>query len=398
MRSPHLVCFQDRSMVHRILHIDMDAFYASVEQADQPELAGKPVIIGGSKRGVAAAVSYEARKFGVRSAMPIFEARRLCPDGVFLPVRMTRYQEVSRQVMQILDTVSPMVEQASIDEAYVDVTGTESLHGPEIALITKIKDTIRDRTSLTCSIGIAPNRFLAKIASEMNKPDGWTIINQEDVAALLQKLPINKIPGIGQKTALVMKDLGIQTAMDVLKFSREFWVKRLGKGGADLYERAQGVGPTVVIPHRAPKSCSAEDTFASDTGDTEELKKWLLRQAEEVGRDLRKHGIKGKTITLKVKFSNFKTVTRSTTLPEETHSTRAIYDTAVKLLSALRLKEKVRLIGVGVSNFAVGMVQKSLFTNKSIQKQEELDLALDRIHDKFGRKAILRGRVGEIES
>ena len=174
-------------MVSRILHIDMDAFYASVEQVDQPELIGKPVIIGGSHRGVVAAASYEARKFGVRSAMPIFEARRLCPNGVFLPVRRRRYQEVSHQVMQVLDTVSPLVEQVSIDEAFIDITGTESLHGPETALIQKIKEAIRHRTSLTCSIGIAPNRFLAKIASEMNKPDGWTIINEEDVAGTSAK-------------------------------------------------------------------------------------------------------------------------------------------------------------------------------------------------------------------
>jgi DNA polymerase IV len=385
-------------MAPRILHIDMDAFYASVEQVDHPELIGKPVIIGDSKRGVVAAASYEARKFGVRSAMPVFEARRLCPNGVFLPVRRQRYQEVSHQVMQVLDSVSPLVEQVSIDEAFIDITGTESLHGPETAVIQKIKEAIKNRTSLTCSIGIAPNRFIAKIASEMNKPDGWAIINEEDVPALLQKLPINKIPGIGPKTAQVMKELGIQAAVDVLRFSREFWVKRLGKGGAELYERAQGIGPTAVKPHRAPKSSSAEDTFASDTGDMEELKKWLLSQSEEVGRDLRKHGFRGKTITLKVKFSNFKTVTRSTTLPEATHSTRIIYDTALKLLLELKLTEKVRLIGVGVSNFAVGLEQKSLFPNKFLHKQEDLDRALDRIQDKYGGKAILRGRVGEIDS
>ena len=385
-------------MVSRILHIDMDAFYASVEQVDQPELIGKPVIIGGSHRGVVAAASYEARKFGVRSAMPIFEARRLCPKGVFLPVRRRRYQEVSHQVMQVLDTVSPLVEKVSIDEAFIDITGTESLHGPETTLIQKIKEAIKHRTSLTCSIGIVPNRFLAKIASEMNKPDGWTIIKEEDVAALLKGLPINKIPDIGPKTAQIMKELGIQTAVDVLRFSQQFWVKRLGKSGVDLYERAQGIGSTAVIPHRAPKSCSAEDTFASDTGDMEELKKWLLCQAEEVGRDLRKHGFRGKTITLKVKFASFKTVTRSTTLPEATHSTRIIYNAALKLLLELKLTEKVRLIGVGVSNFAVGMEQKSLFPNQSLHKQEDLDRALDCIHNKFGCKAILRGRIGEIES
>jgi len=375
----------------------MDAFYASVEQVDHPELAGRPVIVGGSERGVVAAASYEARKFGVHSAMPIFQAKRLCPSGVFLPVRRKRYQEVSRQVMQILDTISPVVEQVSIDEAFIDITGTESFHGAEIALITKIKDAIRQRTSLTCSIGIAPNRLLAKIASEMNKPDGWTLIKEEDVPALLQRLPIHKVPGVGPKTAEVMKELGVQTAADVLRFSRDFWVKRLGKGGVELYERARGIGPTAVVPHRAPKSCSAEDTFASDTSDLDELKRWLLHQAEEVGRDLRRQGIKGKTITLKVKHSNFRTVTRSTTLPEATHCTKVIYDTVLKLLMKQRIQEKVRLIGIGVSNFAVGMEQRSLFPDQTVSKQEDLDRALDRIQNKFGRKAILRGRVGESE-
>jgi DNA polymerase-4 len=232
----------------------------------------------------------------------------------------------------------------------------------------------------------------------MNKPDGWTIINEEDVPALMQKLPIGKISGIGPKTAQVMKELGIQTAVDVLRFSQKFWVTRMGKGGADLHERAQGIGPTAVIPHRAPKSCSAEDTFASDIADIDELKKWLLCQAEEVGRDLRKHGFKGKTITLKVKFSNFKTVTRSTTLPEPIHSTRIIYDTAMKLLVELKLTEKVRLTGVGVSNFAVGMEQRRLFPSTFLHKEENLDCALDQIQSRFGCKVIHRGRISEIES
>lgn len=384
-------------MIQRILHLDMDAFYASVEQVDQPELTGKPVIIGGAQRGVVAAASYEARKYGVHSAMPIFQARRLCPQGIFLPVRRQRYQEVSMQVMQVLDSVSPLVEQVSIDEAYIDITGTEALHGPEATLIRKMKEAIKLRTSLTCSIGIAPNRFLSKIASEMNKPDGWTIINQEDVPELLQNLPIGKIPGIGPKTVQTLKQLGVERAVDVLRFSREFWVKRLGKSGDDLYERAQGIGPTAVVPNREPKSCSAEDTFASDTDDMERLRQWLLYQAEKVGRDLRRHGFKGKTITLKVKFSDFKMVTRSTTLPEATHSTQIIYNTALKLLMGLKLTTKVRLTGVGISNFASGIEQRRFSYNDFHEKQENLDRALDQIHNRFGCKVIHRGYVGEIE-
>jgi DNA polymerase IV len=384
-------------MTRRIMHLDMDAFYASVEQADRPELAGKPVIIGGAQRGVVAAASYEARKFGVRSAMPIFRARKLCPRGVFLPVRMRRYQEASRQVMKILATVSPLVEQVSIDEAYLDITGTESLHGSTESLAAKIKETIRNQTALTCSIGIAPNRFLAKIASEMNKPDGLTIIAEEDVPALLAVLPVGKIPGIGEKTAQVLAGLGVKTAADVLKFPPEFWLKRLGKSGAHLYQRAQGIGSATVTPHHEPKSCSAEDTFAADTDDLEELKKWLLHQAESIGGDLRKHGTKGKTVTLKVKFADFKTVTRSSTLPEPTHSTRIIYDAAVRLLENLKLTAKVRLIGVGLSNFASGMQQTKLFPDGFAVKQEKLDEALDRIRGKFGAKAVQRGRIADFD-
>jgi DNA polymerase-4 len=384
-------------MTRRIMHLDMDAFYASVEQADRPELAGKPVIIGGAQRGVVAAASYEARNFGVHSAMPIFQATRLCPQGIFLPVRMWRYQEMSRQVMEILATVSPLVEQVSIDEAFIDITGTESLHGPADVLARKIKEAIRERTSLTCSIGIAPNRFLAKIASEMNKPDGLSIIAEEDVGALLGVLPIGKIPGIGEKTAELLHGLGVKVATDVLKFPLEFWLKRLGKSGAHLYERAQGIGSASVTQHREPKSCSAEDTFAADTDDLEELKKWLLHQAENVGGDLRKHGSKGKTITLKVKFADFRTVTRSSTLPEPTHSTRIIYDAAVRLLENLKLTAKVRLIGVGVSNFAGGMRQARLFPDGFAVKQEKLEEALDRIRGKFGAKAVRRGRIADFD-
>jgi DNA polymerase IV len=385
-------------MIRRILHIDMDAFYASVEQADQPELRGKPVIIGGSRRGVVSAASYEARPFGVHSAMPIFQARKLCPQGIFLPVRMRRYQEVSRQVMFILETISPLVEQVSIDEAYVDITGTESLHGPPEILARKIKEAIRERTTLSSSVGIAPNRFLAKIASELNKPDGLTFLKEQDVPALLRSLPIGKLPGIGEKTAQLLKGLGVAVAADILRFSQEFWVKRLGKSGAHLYQRARGIGSATVTPHAEAKSCSAEDTFATDTDDLEELKNWLLRQAQEVGRDLRRHGVKGKTITLKVKFADFKTVTRSRTLPEPIHSTRGIYDIAVRLLEELKLAGRVRLIGVGVSNFGAGPQQARLFPNNSQAKQDKLDAALDHIHGKFGDKAVQRGRIADFET
>ena len=380
-------------MVRRILHVDMDAFYAAVEQADHPELAGRPVIVGGSNRGVVTAASYEARKFGVRSAMPIFEARRLCPHAVFMPVNMQRYREVSRQIMGILGQLSPLVEQISIDEATLDITGTENLHGPPAALAAAIKQRIRAETALTCSIGIAPNKFLAKIASDMNKPDGLTIVEDKDVQEFLRVLPVAKVPGIGRATLQTMKALGVVMAADVLKFPRDFWMKRLGKFGERLYERAQGIDRTPVVPHSTAKSCSAEDTFARDTMDLDELRKWLLTQAGEVGRELRGEGLAGKTIVLKIKFADFRTVTRSRTLPEPTNCTQTIYQVANQLLEGLKISSKVRLTGVGVSNLSAGERQLKLFRDPSLERQEKLDQAVDRIVDRYGAKAIRRGRV-----
>lgn len=380
-------------MVRRILHVDMDAFYAAVEQADHPELAGKPVIVGGSNRGVVTAASYEARKFGVRSAMPIFEARRLCPQAVFMPVNMQRYREVSRQIMDIIGQLSPLVEQLSIDEATIDITGTENLLGPPVELAATIKQRIRAETALTCSIGIAPNKFLAKIASDMNKPDGLTIIEDKDVREFLRILPVAKVPGIGRATLQTMKSLGVVMAADVLKFPRDFWVKRLGKFGERLYERAQGIDRTPVVPHSKAKSCSAEDTFPQDTMDLDELRKWLLMQADEVGRELRSEGLTGKTIVLKIKFFDFRTLTRSRTLPEPTNCTQVIYQVANQLLEGLKIASKVRLTGVGVSNLSAGERQLKLFRDPSLERQEKLDQAVDRIVDRYGMKAIRRGRV-----
>ncbi|GKT08564.1 DNA polymerase IV [Desulforhabdus sp. TSK] len=384
-------------MKHRIMHIDMDAFYASIEQADHPEWKGKPVIVGASMRGVVCAASYEARKFGVRSAMPVFQARRLCPGGVYLPVRMKRYREVSSLVMEIFRQASPLVEQVSIDEAYLDVTGTEKLHGPPERLAAHIKEAVLEKTSLTCSIGIAPNRFLAKIASEMKKPDGLTIIEEEEVPGLLQGLPVTQIPGIGSKTGERLHALGIRVVGDILKFPLSFWTARFGKSGAALYEKAQGQGSCEIVSYSDPKSSSAEDTFDVDTDDPEELKKWLLLQAEEVGRDLRARGLRGKTVTLKVKFADFKTLTRSRTLSAPTHCTEKIFLTASRLLGHLPLTQKVRLIGVGVSHLVSGSRQMPLFPDRSFDRLEKLDVALDEIHKKFGDKILKRGRIADFD-
>lgn len=377
----------------RIMHVDMDAFYASVEQVDNPELKGKPVIVGGATRGVVCAASYEARKHGVHSAMPVFQAKRQCPEGVFLPVRMHHYKEVSRRVMGILADISPLMEIISIDEATIDITGTQAIHGPEDSLARRLKAAIMEATSLTCSIGIAPNKFLAKIASDMNKPDGLTIIHPDEVPAFLQALSLRKIPGIGEKTMEVFKDLGVTTASDVLRFPLSFWSRRLGKHALKLFEKAQGIDPSPVVPYSEPKSCSAEDTFPTDSDDPSELERWLMDQAECVGRELRKHGLSGRTVTLKVKLSDFKLITRSCTLPRPTNSTQTIFSTALKLFRGIRLNKPVRLTGVGMGNFSRGITQAVLFPDREAARQQRIDKALDSIHDKFGEGAIRRGRI-----
>ncbi len=375
-----------------IMHLDMDAFFASVEQVDNPELKGKPVIIGGEERGVVSAASYEARTFGVRSAMPSATARRLCPHGVFLKGRMGRYKEVSGQVMAVLHGLLPLVEQTSVDEAYVDATGTERLYGPAIDLAMRLKREIRKATRLTCSVGIAPNKFLAKIASDLNKPDGVHEIRPEDVTAFLRGLPVNKIPGVGPSCMAVLGRLGVKTAADVLRFPREFWLERLGKWGSVLHDRAQGLDDRPLCTWHETKSSSAENTFSRDVDDPDFLRRWLWRQSERVGRDLRENGWFGRTVTLKLKYADFTQITRSRSLRVATNSTRVIYDAAGELLSEAPLTRKVRLVGVGVSNFDRGEAQLSLLEDLE-PRPDKLDLALDAIRDKFGDKALVQGRV-----
>jgi DNA polymerase-4 len=378
----------------RIMHLDMDAFYAAVEQSDNPRLRGKPVIVGGAMRGVVCAASYEARRYGVHSAMPVFQAIKLCPEGIFLPVRMDRYKEVSRVVMEILKGISPLVEQVSIDEAFADITGTERLHGPPRELALRVKAAVRESTALSCSIGIAPNKYLAKIASDFQKPDGLTIIAEEQVEEFLQKLPVGKIPGVGKKTAEELKTLGIVFVSDILNFPARFMTRKFGKWGAALYEKAQGIDNSVVEPYSDPKSISAEQTFPKDIDSMADLEKMLLSQAEEVGRELRKLGFKARTVTLKVKFSDFKMRTRSRTLPDPFDTTEVLFNAGRRLLEDLKLSCKVRLIGVGVSNLSSGPRQMTIGPARDeTGRQERLDTAIDRIRDRFCSDKVVRGRM-----
>lgn len=396
-----------------IMHIDMDAFYTSVEQHDNPSLKGLPVIVGGGMRGVVSAASYEARKFGVRSAMPMFRAKRLCPEGVFLRGRTSRYAEVSRVIMGVLRDFSPVVEQASVDEAYLDATGLERIFGPVGKMAEEIKAAVKAATGLTCSVGLAPVKFLAKIASDMNKPDGLTVVYPEDVPALLARLPVSDIPGVGKKTLPALQGLGVTYASDVARYPRDFWIRRFGKMGGALHDRAAGLDAREVVPFEPPKSESAENTFEEDTRERDILVTWLLRQSERVGRALRKQRLAGRTVTLKVKYADFTSLTRARTLPLPTNVTRVIFNTAVSLLDELALKEKLRLIGVGVSHFddeekpvQSRVKQLSLLGTEPVPKESApgrmnlgretaLDAAMDAVRDKFGAHMVMRGRLLE---
>ncbi|MFP4035892.1 MAG: DNA polymerase IV [Desulfobacteraceae bacterium] len=376
-----------------ILHVDMDAFYAAVEQLDRPELRGKPVVVGGTgRRGVVSTASYEARVFGVRSAMPIFQAKRLCPHGIFLPVRMARYKEVSCKVMEVLKDFSPSVEQVSIDEAYIDLTGSRRLNGPPVETGREIKRRIMERTSLTGSVGVAPNRFLAKVASDMEKPDGLTVIRPEDVDSVVHGLELRKVPGVGAKTAAALESEGLRTLGDVLRLQG-----RPGGPGSRLLELARGMDETPVEKRSEVKSISSEETLCEDTADAERLKAELLAQSEIVGARARMKGLQGVTVTLKLKKADFGSLTRSATLARPTASTYVIYREGVRLLQRTASgRDKYRLIGIGLSNLSPvrdGHLQLSLFeSHDPLKAWESLEQAVDEIRTRFGRDAITRAR------
>jgi DNA polymerase-4 len=377
-----------------ILHIDMDAFYAAIEQLDNPRLKGKPVIVGGGMRGVVSTASYEAREFGVHSAMPIFQAKRLCPQALFVPVRMRRYQEASRRIMAFLSTISPLVEQVSIDEAYLDITGTERLLGDPIALAKRIKEWVRKETRLTCSIGIAPNKFVAKIASDWDKPDGLTVIRDDQVEDFLNDLPVTKLPGVGKRALKILESIGITRVGQIKKLPEAILTKKFGKFGRRLLELSRGLDRSEVVSHGEPKSISSENTLGKDTDDPQILTKTLTAQSETIGRRLRRHRLRGRTITLKLKYSDFRLITRARTIDGPTNSTKIIRDTAFELLKNEQLRSKVRLVGVGVSNFESSTRQLAFFEKLSVEdeRQSRLDMAIDEVSGKFGRDKLKRGR------
>lgn len=387
-----------------ILHVDMDAFYASIEQRDRPELRGLPVIVGGTPegRGVVCAASYEARKFGVHSAMPASTARRLCPQGVFLPTRIGYYAQVGRQLRTIFQAFTPLVEPLSLDEAFLDVHGCESLFGPPEAIARQLKERIRAETQLTASVGVAANKFLAKLASDLKKPDGLVVIPPEQVRAILDPLPVGKLWGVGAKGEKRLHAVGIRTIADLAQTSEKLLVDRFGESGRHLWLLAQGQDDRVVIPDDDAKSISTETTFARDIGDREALRTILLELTEELGERVRRAGVRARTVEIKVRTSDFQTFLRSKTLAEATDLTEEVWRTASALFEE-RVPDDwlpLRLLGVGVTGLGrPGAVQASLFDQEWRQKHRAVDAVADEIRKKFGDEAIGRaaGRLRKRE-
>ena len=381
-----------------ILHIDMDAFFASVEQLDNPELAGRALVVGGaSGRGVVAAASYEARRFGIHSAMPMFMAKRRCPQVIVVPPRRQRYREISRTVMAILHDFSPVVEQVSIDEAYLDASGCERLHGIPAVMARSIKAEIRRTVGLTCSVGAAPLKFLAKIASDLHKPDGLTVIEPQDLAQVVAALPIAKVPGVGSQAQRQLAQMGITRLGDVGNVGSAFLVARLGKFGQRLIELANGQDASSVSAHAPVKSISAERTLAEDTCNRELLCRQLLAQSQEVGRQLRRQGLTARTITLKLKDRDFRQITRRCTLAAPCQSSEKIYRTAAALLRTQVLAKPVRLIGVGASTLMADSLPRQAGLFPELERPEsgweKVDRAVDRIAERFGKAAVHRGSL-----
>ncbi len=382
-----------------VIHIDMDAFFAAVEQQAHPELRGKPVIVCGDPdgRGVVSTASYEARAFGVHSAMPVKEARRLCPHGVFLACNHADYGAVSGRLLELYRRYTPLVEPFSIDEAFLDVRGCGRLHGDALEIARKIKDEIRRGFGLTCSIGIAPNKFLAKMASDMQKPDGLTIIRAEDVRRIIWPLPVGKLYGVGEKTAKALGGMGITTAGALAAAPVDILVARFGVTGRLLHDIANGIDSSPVDPGiwEKPKSLGREVTFDEDCGDEALLAKQLLFLSEQVGRRLRRHGLVARTVCLKLRYADFTTLSRSRTLSDFTGLDEEIYRAAWELLEAnWACPRKVRLVGVSAANLAPSgdhARQLALFAEKD--RRQELATTLDRLRDRFGEGAVTRASL-----
>ncbi len=373
-----------------IMHVDMDAFYASVEVLDNPKLKGLPVIVGGrSARGVVSTCSYEARRFGVHSAMPLFEAKRLCPQGIYIPVRIARYQEVSAKIMEIFRETSPLVEQLSIDEAFLDLTGMESLGGAE-SIAHQVQDRIQDELKLSASVGLAPNKFLAKLASDMEKPHGFVRILPEEAAHILAPMPVNKIYGVGESAEEKLKLFGIEKIGQLAVADVGLLRKVFGINAEQVKLLARGLDDRPVVNEEEAKSIGRENTFDTDLTDMDSCREEVLDLCGQVGWRLRRERLAGHTVTLKVKFADFRTITRSSTGDRAVVWDEDIFLLAEQMLRKINVKPGVRLLGVSVSNLFRPEDEPVLGFEEN-ERMQKRNRAVDALKSKFGENIIRRG-------
>ncbi|MCX6992875.1 MAG: DNA polymerase IV [Kiritimatiellaeota bacterium] len=388
-----------------ILHVDMDAFYAAIEALDHPEWRGLPLVVGSppDQRGVVSTCSYEARRYGIHSAMPSRTAGKLCPHAVFVPVRMERYAEISAQIMTILEEFTPLVEPLSLDEAFLDVSGALRIWGDAVTIARELKRRIRTRMGLTASVGIAPNKFLAKMASDMHKPDGLTVVpvTEPEIMAFLSPLPVTKMWGIGKVTGARLAKEGIRVIGQLQALDSGTLERLFGKAGAaDMADLARGRDSRPVVTHWEEKSISNEHTFSEDEADMERVRQRLLELAEEVGGRLRKSGKLARTAQIKLRFGDFSTITRQMSFPEALNSDRKLITSALALFERERVKRAIRLVGFGVSNLVAPdqavPAQRELFKELSGRgpddRNKKIDQAVDRVRHSFGNDAIKRGK------
>lgn len=379
-----------------IIHVDMDAFYASVELRDRPELAQRPVVVGGTPqgRGVVAAASYAARQYGIHSAMPMAQALKRCADLVILPTRMSYYVAVSAQIQAIFQRYTPLIEPLSLDEAFLDARGSEKLFGSSITIGRRIKDEIRRELQLVASVGVAPNKFLAKVASDIDKPDGFRVVPEDGVQPFLDPLPLNRLWGVGKVTEGELRRHGLQTIADVRRRGEAFLVQRFGSNGTHLWQLAHGVDSRPVVPEREAKSISHEITFDRDISDRVVLEDYLLQLTEAVSARLRRDGRKARTVSLKVRYHDFRTLTRRLTLSQAEDTSQVIWRAALTVFRR-RLPVQlppVRLLGVGVGGLEQTAAQQAdLFDTATSAQQRSLDEVADRIRARFGAKSLRRG-------
>jgi len=376
-----------------IIHADLDAFYASVEVLDDPSLRGKPVIVGGrpDERGVVMAASYEARRFGVQSAMPLRTAARRCPHGVFVPGRPARYRELSEQVMAIFASYTPLVEPISLDEAFLDVSGSAAAFGDGETIARRMKQRVLDETGLVVSVGVATNKLCAKVASDLRKPDALVVVPAGEEAAFLAPLPIRRLWGVGPQAQAALADYGVTTIGQLAALAPGTLHRRFGRHGDDLSSRARGVDTAPVQPFHAPKSVGHEHTFSIDTSDRGRLEATLLDLAESVGSRLRGHDLVAGAVQLKLRYEGFETLTRQAPLPSQTHEADLLYDTTVALLQRTLVNGRaVRLIGLTAISLT-DVQQLTLFDTPA--RRDRLTRSIDAVRERFGERAITRARL-----